>query len=327
MRRREFITVVGGAAAMWSLGARAQTSSLPVIGFLNSASPGPAATLVAAFRQALERAGFIEGRNIAIEYRWADGEYDRLPALAADLVRDGVTVIAATGGLVAAQAAEAATKTIPVLFIAGLDPIREGLASNLNHPGGNATGVSVYTAELGRKRLDLLRKLLPDVTKIAMLVNPGSISTVIEEKDLEDAASIMGLQLAFVGAGADSEFEKAFSDAVNQKAAALIVSADPFFTSRRGQIITLAAHHALPASYPWSQYTQDGGLMSYGPSLAWAYGQIGAYAADILRGSKPGDLPIQLPTQFQMSINLKVAKSLGLIVSPELVAVADEVIE
>ena len=327
MRRREFITVVGGAAAMWSLGARAQTSSLPVIGFLNSASPGPAATLVAAFRQALERAGFIEGRNIAIEYRWADGEYDRLPALAADLVRDGVTVIAATGGLVAAQAAEAATKTIPVLFIAGLDPIREGLASNLNHPGGNATGVSVYTAELGRKRLDLLRKLLPDVTKIAMLVNPGSISTVIEEKDLEDAASIMGLQLAFVGAGADSEFEKAFSDAVNQKAAALIVSADPFFTSRRGQIITLAAHHALPASYPWSQYTQDGGLMSYGPSLAWAYGQIGAYAADILRGSKPGDLPIQLPTQFQMSINLMVAKSLGLIVSPELLAIADEVIE
>jgi putative ABC transport system substrate-binding protein len=208
-----------------------------------------------------------------------------------------------------------------------LGPIREGLASNLNHPGGNATGVSVYTAELGRKRLDLLRKLLPDVTKIAMLVNPGSISTVIEEKDLEDAASIIGLQLAFVGAGADSEFDKAFSDAVNQKAAALIVSADPFFTSRRGQIITLAAHHALPASYPWSQYTQDGGLMSYGPSLAWAYGQIGAYAADILKGSKPGDLPIQLPTQFQMSINLMVAKSLGLIVSPELLAIADEVIE
>jgi putative ABC transport system substrate-binding protein len=327
MKRREFIKLLSGTTVMWPLRTRAQTSTVPVVGFLNSTSPGPAAVLAASFLQALEKAGFVEGQNVALEYRWADGKYERLPALAADLIRRKVAVIAATGGLVAAQAAEAATKTIPILFIAGFDPIREGLVSNLNHPGGNATGVSVYTAELGRKRIDLLRKLLPTISKVAILVNPGSISTAIEKKDLEEAASIIDLQLLFVGAASDSEFEKAFSEAVDQKANALIVSADPFFTSRRDQIVALAAHHALPASYPWSQYTHNGGLMSYGPSLAWAYGQIGAYAGDILRGAKPSDLPVQLPTEFRMSINLKVAKSLSIVVPAELLAVADEVIE
>jgi putative ABC transport system substrate-binding protein len=327
MRRREFINLLGGAVVGWPLGTRAQAAAMPVIGFLNSASPGPAASFVAAFREGLQKAGYLEGRNVQIEYRWAEGEYDRLPALVADLIHHGISVIAATGGLVAAQAAEAATSTIPVLFIAGFDPVQEGLVSNLNHPGGNATGVSVYTTELGRKRLDLLRKLLPDVTRMAMLVNPNSISTKIERKDLEEAARLMGIQLFVVEASAAGDFEQAFGEIAKQNAGALIVSADPFFTSQRGQIVALASRHALPTSYPWSEYTRDGGLMSYGPSLAWAYGQIGTYAGDILKGVKPSELPIQLPMQFHLTLNLKVAKSLGLTVPPELLALADEIIE
>jgi len=333
MRRRKFITVLGGTAVAWSLGAQAQaqaqaqTSTMPVIGFLNSTSPGPAAPFVAAFRDGLKNAGYVEGRNVLIEYRWAEGDYNRLPALVQGLIDRKVSLIAATGGLVAAQAAEAATSTVPILFIAGFDPVHEGLVSNLNHPGGNATGVSVYTAELGTKRLDLLRKLLPDMSRIAILVNPQSISTEIEKKDLEHAAVIMGLQLSIIEARTDADFEKAFGDASRQKVGALIVSADPFFTSRRARIVALAARYALPTSYPWSEYAREGGLMSYGPSLGWAYAQIGKYAGDILKGARPNDLPIQLPMQFHMMINLKAAKTLGLTVPPNLLALADDVIE
>lgn len=327
MRRREFITVLGGATVAWPLRARAQTRTVPTIGFLNSASPAAAEPLLRAFLRALEKAGYAEGRNVAIEYRWAEGDYSRLPDLAADLVRLKVAVIAATGGLVAAKAAEAATSTIPVLFIAGFDPVREGLASSINRPGGNATGVSVYTAELGRKRLDLLRVLLPDVSKVAMLVNPGAISTEIETKDLEAAAQSARLELIVVQASEERDFETAFSEAADRGAGALIVLADPFFTSRYAQIVALAARYALPASYPWSRYASAGGLISYGPRLAWAYEQIGVYAALILKGAKPADLPIQLPTKFRTVINLKTAKSLGLTVPPQMLALADEVIE
>jgi len=247
--------------------------------------------------------------------------------MASDLVRRNVSLIAATGGLVVAQAAKGATSTIPVLFIAGFDPVREGLAASINRPGGNATGVSVYTAELGPKRLELLRELLPNVVKIAMLVNPRSISTEIERKDLEEATRGTGLQLLVLEASAEGDLEKAVNDAVNQGAGALIVSADAFFTSRRSQIAALAAQYALPASYPWLQYAEAGGLISYGPNLTWAYEQIGVYASRILKGAKPEDLPVQLPTTFEMVINLKTAKALGLSIPPFVLARADRVIE
>ena len=300
---------------------------MPVVGFLNSASPGAARPFVDAFRLALEKAGFIEGRNLTIAYRWAEGNYSQLPALANDLVRLNVAVIAATGGLVTAKAAEAATSTIPVLFIAGFDPVREGLASSINHPGGNATGVSVYTAELGRKRLELLRALLPRLSRVAMLVNPGATSTEVEAKDLGAAAQDAKLDLIVIPASTVSDLETAFGEAARRRAGAVIVSADAFFTSRYAQIVALAARHSLPASYPWSRYASAGGLFSYGPPLTWAYEQIGVYTAEILKGASPGDLPIQLPTKFQTVINLKTAKSLGLAVPPQLLALADEVIE
>jgi ABC-type uncharacterized transport system substrate-binding protein len=327
MERREFITLLGSAAAAWPLAAYAQAPAMPVIGFLNNASPGPAGPLVAAFHRALVKAGYVEGRNVTVEYRWAEGQYDRLRPLADDLVRRKVAVIVATGGTVTAQAAKAATFTIPVLFIVGFDPVQEGLTSSINRPGGNATGISVYTVELGRKRLGLLRELLPSVGKIAMLVNPHSISTAVERTDLEEAGRTAGLQLFVVEARTESDLEKAFSGAVHHGAGALIVSADAFFTSQRGQIVALAAQHALPASYPWPQYAYAGGLMSYGPSLTWAYEEVGVYVGRILKGAKPEDLPVQLPTRFEMVINLNTAKALGIEVPPTLLARADEVIE
>jgi len=327
MRLRVLVALLGAAAAVWSPGVQAQTPAVPVIGFLNSASPGPAAPLLAAFHRALQRSGFVEGRNVAIQYRWAEGHYDRLRGLADDLVNRKVALIAATGGLVTGQAAKAATSTTPVLFIAGFDPVREGLASSINRPGGNATGVGVYTTELGRKRLELLRELLPAVDKIAMLVNPYSISTAVERRDLEDGARLAGLQLFVVQASTEDELEPAFRRAVDGGAGALIVSADALFTSRRTQITALAARHALPASYPWPQYADAGGLMSYGPSLTWAYEQIGEYAGRILKGAKPEDLPVQLPTTFELVINLKAAKSLDLAIPPFLLARAHRVVE
>ena len=324
VKRREFITLLSGAA-VWPVAATAQ-QPIPVIGFLNSTSPGPAAPLAVAFRQALAKQGYLEGRNVAIEYRWAEGHYDRLPGMAADLVNRNVAVIAATGGVVTAKAAIGATSSIPILFIAGFDPVHEGLVTSIARPEGNATGVSVYSAELGNKRLELLREIVP-ANRIGFLVNPGSISTNLEVTDLQENARNPDLQLVVLEARADSDLDRAFEEAVGRGVGALLVSADPFFTSRRDQIVALAARHKLPASYPWPQYAEAGGLLSYGTTLIWAYDQIGLYASRILKGAKPSDLPVQLPTKFELGINLKTARALGLEIPPTLLARADKVIE
>jgi putative tryptophan/tyrosine transport system substrate-binding protein len=323
VKRRTFIAALGGAA-VWPLGVRAQQPAMPVIGFLNSASPGPFALLLSAFHEGLKDGGYVEGKNVTVEYRWADGQYDRLPALAADLVRRRVTVIAATGGTTTAQAAKAATTTIPILFIAGANPVGDGLVSSFNRPGGNVTGVSTYTSELVPKRLELLRELVPKATKIAMLVNSENTT------DGQDAQNIMqkvGLPLLVLSARVETEFEREFISATQQGAQALLVSADPFFNSRRTQLVALAARYAVPAAYPWSEYAKAGGLMSYGTSIPGAYRQIGQYVTRILKGAKPADMPVEQPTKFEFVVNLKTAKTLGIDVPTSLLLRADEVIE
>jgi putative ABC transport system substrate-binding protein len=324
MQRRIFIALVG-SAMLWPLGAGAQ--GLPVIGFLNSASAAPFAPLLAAFHEGLKEGGYIEGQNVAIEYRWAEGQYDRLPALAADLVRRQVTVIVATGGTVSARAAKAATTTIPVLFIGGANPVGEGLVSSFNRPGGNVTGVSTYTSELGPKRLELLRELVPKATKIAMLMNPENTADRQSVQDMEASMGVAGLSMLTLRARGETEFEPAFVTAAQRGAEALLISADSFFNSRRAQLVALAARHAMPAAYPWREYVTAGGLMSYGASIPGAYRQIGQYATRILKGDKPGDLPVQNPTKFELHINLKTAKALGLEVPLLVLMRADEVIE
>jgi putative tryptophan/tyrosine transport system substrate-binding protein len=327
MRRRDFITLLGGVGAAWPLAASAQDLTVPLIGFLNSASPGPFARLVDAFRRGLREGGYVEGRNVRIEYRWAEGEFARLPELAADLVNRRVSLIVATGGTVSARAAKEATATIPMLFIGGPDPIGDGLVTSLNRPGGNATGVALYTSELLPKRLELLGELLPRAATIALLVNPSDAAHEAETKYVEDAMQGTGRQMVLLGASAERDFEPAIVSAVQQRADALLVSASPFFTQRRVQLVALAARHAIPAGYPWREYTESGGLMSYGPSIAGAYHLIGRYASRILNGEKPTDLPVQGPTSYELVINLKTAKALGLEVPPSLLAVADGVIE
>jgi putative tryptophan/tyrosine transport system substrate-binding protein len=326
VRRREFITMLGGAV-VWPLEASAQDPAVPLIGFLNSASPGPFARLVDAFRHGLREGGFVEGRNVAIEYRWADGHFTKLPELAADLVHRRVSLIVATGGTVSARAAKEATATIPILFIVGPNPIGDGLVTSLNRPGGNATGVALYTSELLPKRLELLEKLLPGAARIAVLVNPSDAAHELETKYVEDAMRVTGQQMVLLKASAERDFEPALVSAVQQRADALLVSANPFFTQRRVQLVALAARHAIPAGYPWREYTDSGGLMSYGPSIAGAYHLIGRYASRILNGEKPTDLPVQAPTSYELVINLKTAKALGLEVPPTLLAFANEVIE
>jgi putative ABC transport system substrate-binding protein len=326
LRRRRFLGLLGSAAAAWPLAARAQQSAVAVIGFLNSTSPGPAAPLVAAFRDALARQGHVEGRNVAIEYRWAEGRYERLPAMASDLVNRNVALIAATGGVVTAKAAMSATSSVPILFIAGLDPVHEGLVTSIARPTGNATGVSVYSAELGKKRLELLREIVP-TNRIGFLVNPGSISTNLEVTDLQENTRDPDLQLVVLEARSEADLDHAFEQAVSSDVGALLVSGDSFFTSRRDRIVALAARHKLPASYPWPEYVDAGGFLSYGTTLAWAYGQIGLYASRILRGAKPADLPVQLPTTFEMVVNLRVARALGIAISPFVLARAHRVIE
>jgi putative tryptophan/tyrosine transport system substrate-binding protein len=318
MRRREFIAGLGSAAA-WPVVAGAQQPPVPIIGFLSSGSPGPFAQLLAAFHQGLKDGGYVEGQNVAIEYRWAEGHYDRLSTLAADLVRRQVAVLATTGGTVSARAAKAATTTIPTLFVAA-DPVRDGLVASLNRPGGNVTGVSVFTAELTPKRLQLLRELVPKAGKIAALLNPASMA---DAETLKRA----GLPLLTITVERESDFEPAFIQAAQQGVEALLVTADPFFNSRRAQIVALAASHSLPAAYPWREYVEAGGLMSYGTSLAGTYRQVGQYASRVLKGDKPADLPVQNPTKFELVINLKTAKALGLTIPETLLATADEVIE
>jgi putative tryptophan/tyrosine transport system substrate-binding protein len=326
MRRREFITLLSGAAA-WPFAASAQDPAVPLIGFLNSASPAPFARLADAFHQGLREGGYVEGRNVTIEYRWADGQFARLPELAADLVHRRVSLIVATGGTVSARAAKEATATIPILFIVGPNPIGDGLVTSVSRPGGNATGVALYTSELLPKRLDLLGQLMPRAATIALLVNPSDAAYELETKYVEDAVRVTGQQMVLLKASAERDFEPALVSAVQQRVDALLVSANPFFTQRRVQLVALAARHAMPAGYPWREYTDAGGLMSYGPSIAGAYHLIGRYASRILNGEKPADLPVQAPTNYELIINVKTAKALGLEVPHSLLATAEEVIE
>jgi ABC-type uncharacterized transport system substrate-binding protein len=325
--RREFITLLGGAAAVASvLAARAQQPGMPVVGFLHYGSPETYAHIISAFRQGLRDSGFVEGQNVAIAYRWANGQYDRLPALAADLVQHQVVAIAAAG-FVGAQAAKAATATIPVIFASGVDPVASGVVASLSRPGGNVTGVSLISLELAAKRLELLRELMPQARVIALLINPDNPSTGTELTDAEAAARTLGLQIRKVTASNERDLDAAFATMQAPRVDALIVSQDGYFIHRRDQSIALAARHAVPAVYSWREYPAAGGLMSYAPSLAEGYRQVGIYIGKTLKGAKPADLPVEQPTKFELVINLKTAKALGLEVPWFLQQRADEVIE
>jgi putative ABC transport system substrate-binding protein len=327
--RREFITLLGGAAVAWPLAARAQQAAMPVIGFLNSASPGPFASLMAAFREGLRESGYIEGQNLEIEYRWAEGQYDRLPALASDLVRRQVAMVVATGAEPSGFAAKAATTTIPIVTIVN-DAVRAGLVASLSRPGGNITGVSLFLLELTAKQVGLLHELVPGANAIAALVNPAVLvnpDLTTYSREVEQAARSIGLQLHVIRASTESDFSDISTTLVQQQADALLVAGDPFFLSRKDQIIALAAHHAVPAIYSLREFAAAGGLMSYGTSISAAYRQVGIYTGRILKGAKPTDLPVIQPTKFDLVINLKTAKALGLRIPDKVLALADEVIE
>jgi putative ABC transport system substrate-binding protein len=325
--RRKFLATLGGAGVAWPLAARAQQSAIPVVGFLNSTSPDLYAHLAAAFRKGLSEAGYVEGQNVAIEYRWAEGQYDRLPALAADLVRRQVAVIAATGGEPSILAAKATTSTIPLLFITGGDPVKLGIVTSLSRPGGNATGVSSFYSVLGPKRLALLQELVPKIAAIGVLANPAFAYTEEEMKDVRAAGRALDKQIHIATATTESEIDAAFASLVERRVDALVLIVDPFFVSRRGRFIALAAHYAVPVMYFSRDFAADGGLISYGPNLAEAYHQVGVYAGQILKGAKPANLPVVQPTKFEFVINLKTAKTLGLQIPDKLLALADEVIE
>jgi len=324
VRRREFITLVGGAAAGWPLVASAQQSALPTVGFLNTVSAVPFARMADAFRQGLRETGYAEGQNVTIEYRWADGHIDQLPALAIDLVDHQVAVIAATGGPAAGLAAKAATSTIPIVFVSGADPVKAGLIANFNRPGGNITGISPLSSALGSKRLEILHTLVPKATAIGILVNPNYDAEV---HDAQAAADAISLQVKILNASSVTEIDAAFASLKQQTIGALFVANDPYLDSQRDQIIALAARNAMPAMYYTREYAVAGGLISYGANIADAYRQAGVYCGKILKGGKPGDLPVLQPTNFELIINLKAAKTLGLEVPPQLIALADEVIE
>jgi len=325
MRRREFITLLGGTAAAWPFAARAQQPTMPVVGFLRSATLADVPHWVAAFRQGLKEAGFVEGQNVAIEFRSADNQLDRLPALVADLIRQPVAII--VGNTDAALAAKAATTTVPIVFASGSDPVRDGLVASLNRPGGNVTGLVYFAAVLGAKRLELLRQLVPRATTIAVLVNPNTPLTEAERKDVQTAAQAIGQQLIIFDISSDRDIETAFAAFVQRGAGALLVGTGGFLNSNRERIAAVANRHALPASYSQREGVVAGGLMSYGPSISDAYRQAGIYSGRILNGEKPADLPVIRSTKFELVLNLKTAKALGLTIPPSLLVAADEVIE
>jgi putative tryptophan/tyrosine transport system substrate-binding protein len=328
MRRRELITLLGGAIAAWPLAARAQQPTMPVVGFLDPRSPEANADRVGAFRQGLKDAGYVEGENVAIEYRWAENQMDRLPELAAELVRRRVAVIAASGGPDTAFAAKMSTTVIPIVFAVGDDPVRLGLVASLARPGGNLTGINFFVSELAAKRLELLRQLVPTATRVTVLVNPTE-ATLTEStlRDVEAVARVVGLQIKVLNASTSREIDTAFETIGRERPDALFVGTDPFFVSRRVQLAQLTTLHKVPAIYALRQYAESGGLMSYGASLTDTYRQMGAYAGRLLKGAKPADLPVVQSSKFELVINHQTARMLGITVPPTLLSVADEVIE
>jgi putative tryptophan/tyrosine transport system substrate-binding protein len=326
MRRREFISLLGGVAVVRPLAAGAQQSPVPLVGFVNSSSAQAQALVAAAFRRGLEENGFFEGKNVLIESRWADGQYNRLPELIGDLINRNVAIIMA-GGPPAAQAAKKATSTIPIVFTTGDDPVQAGLVSSINRPGGNVTGVHVFFSELESKKLGLLREVLPNANVIAAIVNPTFPSANSQTKELQTAANKLGQRIQIVNASSERDLDAAFASMKELQVSAVLVGADPFFNSRRDQIVSLAARYAIPAVYEQRAFTAAGGLMSYGTNLAEGYRQAGVYTGRILKGEKPSELPVVLSNKFEFVINLKVAKTLGLAVSANLISTADEVIE
>jgi putative ABC transport system substrate-binding protein len=327
MRRRDFITLLCGATAAWPLAARAQQTAMPVVGYLSARSPQDTTHLVEAFGRGLAEAGFVEGQNVLIEYRWAFGQHDRLPGLAADLVRNPLTVLVTTGGEVAALAAKAATSTIPIAFIVGTDPVKLGLAASYNRPGGNATGINILTNSLEPKRLELLRELVPQASAIGALFDPSFLAYEDQFRDVREAARALDLQVYELRASTDAEIDLAYETVARQRIAAVTVAAGPFFDTRRDRLVALAARHAVPTMYHFREFPAAGGLMSYGVDNRVTYRQIGVYAGGILKGAKPAELPILQPTKFELVLNLKTAKALGLKVPLTLQVAADEVIE
>jgi putative tryptophan/tyrosine transport system substrate-binding protein len=327
LKRREFITLLGGAAAAWPFAARAQQHTLPVIGYLSGGASGPFAAFLAAFRKGLGEIGYVEGQNVAFEYRWAEGHYDRLPALAAELVERKVDLIAASGGDFAARAAKAATSTIPIVFTSGDDPAETGLVASLARPGGNLTGFSLLVVELHAKRLELISEVIPSAKVIALLVNPDSPQTERVVRAMQEAAGVKGVKLEVLKAATESAIDTAFASLARVQAGALVQGADPFFFSRRDQLALLAARRAIPAIYESRPFVEAGGLMSYGANFSDMYRQIGAYAGRILKGEKPADLPVMRPTKLDLAINLTAARAIGLTIPESFLLRADQVIE
>ena len=327
MKRRNFLGLAGSVAA-WPLAARAQRSSVPVIGFLGVTSPETYAAFVGGFQRGLKEAGFVDGDNVTTIYRWAEGQYDRLPGLAADLVSRHVSVIVATGSLPSSLAAKQATETIPIVFLLGSDPVKFGLVSSLNRPNGNVTGVTLFAYLLDAKRVELMHELVPGASVVALLVNPNNPAQAeAQYVEVEAAVRKFGQQLVILKAGRDTEIDSAIAGLAERKVGALLVSADPLFLSRRDQLVALITRHAIPSIYEWRQFAEAGGLMSYGVDLVDAYRQAGVYVGKILGGAKPGDLPVLQPTKFEFVINLKTAKTLGLSVPNTMLVAADQVIE